>query len=102
MAMGVLSACGSAAAEVPDDVSVVGCDAWPSPPSWPPADDRAHPVRANRHRAAEPAGEIGRAEIPHRERSPVQLIERRVQVPRRRPSMAEDAPVAYTKQGRSS
>ena len=79
MAMGVLSALRERGCRVPDDVSVVGCDDMAfSAFLAPPLTTVRIPFEQTGHRAAELLlARIGRAEIPHRELLPVQLIERR-------------------------
>ncbi|HEX2307085.1 MAG TPA: LacI family DNA-binding transcriptional regulator [Jatrophihabitantaceae bacterium] len=79
MAMGVLSALRERGCRVPDDVSVVGCDDMAfSAFLAPPLTTVRVPFEQTGQRAAELLlAKISRAEIPHRELLPVQLIERR-------------------------
>jgi LacI family transcriptional regulator, galactose operon repressor len=79
MAMGVLSALRERGCRIPDDVSVVGCDDMAfSAFLVPPLTTVRIPFEKTGQRAAELLlAKISRAEIPHRELLPVQLIERK-------------------------
>jgi LacI family transcriptional regulator len=74
----VLSALRERGCRVPEDVSVVGCDDMAfSAFLAPPLTTVRIPFQQTGRRAAELLlAKIGRAEIPHRELLPVQLIER--------------------------